>query len=70
MVAVLVAPERGIAFLATQGDAWDTQQDMAVACAGAAIAATYGALLYRRERRAETGLGRDLRRAVPAGTGR
>ncbi len=38
LVAVNVAPAAGIAFLATQGDVWDTQKDMAMAALGSLIA--------------------------------
>lgn len=43
IVAVLVAPEQGIAFLAVQGDQWDTQKDLAAAAGGAALAWVYEA---------------------------
>jgi putative membrane protein len=35
LAAVMVAPELGQAYLGTQGDPWDSQQDMALATAGA-----------------------------------
>ena len=35
IVAQIVSPELGIAYLGTQGDQWDAQKDMAVAAAGA-----------------------------------
>jgi putative membrane protein len=38
LTAHVVDPAAGTAFLGTQGDAWDSQQDMAVACIGAAAA--------------------------------
>jgi len=38
-VAVLSDPEAGQAFLGTQGDIWDSQWDMALAWAGATVAA-------------------------------
>jgi putative membrane protein len=38
-VAVVVDPAAGTAFLGTQGDPWDAQKDMGLACLGAAIAA-------------------------------
>jgi putative membrane protein len=37
-VAVLVAPDVGVAFLGSQGDPWDAQWDMLLALVGAAIA--------------------------------
>jgi putative membrane protein len=47
IVAVTIAPEQGLAFLASQGDEWDTQKDMAMACVGAAIAWAYEAYVRR-----------------------
>ncbi len=38
IVAVLVSPELGNAYLGTQGDEWDAQKDMASALAGAVLA--------------------------------
>jgi putative membrane protein len=38
-VAAIVDPAAGTAFLGTQGDVWDSQKDMALACGGALIAA-------------------------------
>ncbi len=43
-VALIVAPEEGSAFLATQGDEWDAQQDMGMACIGAMISGSYALL--------------------------
>ena len=37
LAALIVAPELGTAYLGTQGDQWDAQQDMALATAGAAL---------------------------------
>lgn len=34
----VVDPSAGMAYLGTQGDAWDSQKDMALACIGAALA--------------------------------
>jgi putative membrane protein len=39
LTAIAVAPQAGTAFLGTQGDPWDAQKDMALACAGAIVAA-------------------------------
>jgi putative membrane protein len=36
--ALIVAPELGDAYLGTQGDVWDAQQDMALAAAGSVVA--------------------------------
>jgi putative membrane protein len=38
IVAVIVDPAAGTAFLGTQGDPWDAQKDIALACAGALLA--------------------------------
>ena len=40
VVAQIVAPDLGIAYLGTQGDIWDAQKDMGAAFVGAIIAAT------------------------------
>jgi putative membrane protein len=37
IAALVVAPDLGSAYLGTQGDEWDAQQDMALATAGAAL---------------------------------
>ncbi|MDR4465501.1 MAG: DUF2238 domain-containing protein [Nitrospira sp.] len=37
LVATVVSPELGTAYLGTQGDEWDAQKDMAAASAGAVI---------------------------------
>ena len=37
VAALIVAPELGEAYLGTQGDHWDSQQDMALAAAGAVL---------------------------------
>jgi putative membrane protein len=39
IVAQIVSPELGAAYLGTQGDEWDAQKDMAAAVAGAAVSA-------------------------------
>lgn len=44
VVAQLVAPDLGAAYLGTQGDGWDAQKDMSAAFVGALIAAGYLAL--------------------------
>lgn len=54
VVASLVEPSAGTAYLGTQGDVWDSQKDMACAAAGAIIAAAIDNRARRREaRRAE-----------------
>jgi len=37
IAAIVVAPDLGTAYLGTQGDQWDAQQDMALATAGATL---------------------------------
>ena len=39
VIAHIVAPDLGNAYLGTQGDEWDAQKDMAAAFTGAVIAA-------------------------------
>lgn len=41
VVAAVVDPAAGTAYLGTQGDQWDAEKDMALAFLGAVIAATY-----------------------------
>ncbi len=41
IVAALVSPELGNAYLGTQGDEWDAQKDMAAAFGGAALAMVF-----------------------------
>lgn len=41
IAALIVAPELGDAYLGTQGDHWDAQQDMALATAGAVLSMLY-----------------------------
>ena len=45
LVAAMVAPEAGDAWLGTQGDIWDAQKDMGLAAAGALISMTVTAVL-------------------------
>lgn len=49
--AVTFGGELGNAYLGAQGDRWDAQKDMALAGAGALIALTATALVYRRANR-------------------
>lgn len=48
IAALIVAPELGTAYLGTQGDQWDAQQDMALATAGAALSMLILRFKYRR----------------------
>jgi len=54
LVAAVVDPAAGTAFLGTQGDPWDAQKDMALALVGALLAAAYelaaGAVMAGDER--------------------
>jgi putative membrane protein len=49
IVAWLVSPELGQAYLGIQGDVWDAQKDMALAIFGSGIIATILALHNRRQ---------------------
>ena len=49
IVAWLVSPELGQAYLGTQGDVWDAQKDMALAIFGSGVVATTVALRARRQ---------------------
>jgi putative membrane protein len=51
LVAEIVDPAAGSAYLGTQGDEWDAQKDMAVALVGALIAALFQ---FRRDGRPTT----------------
>jgi putative membrane protein len=48
-VARVADPAAGTAYLGTQGDVWDAQKDMALACLGALIAAAVDGWQLRRE---------------------
>lgn len=52
IAALIVAPDLGTAYLGTQGDQWDAQQDMALATAGAAISMLIIRLALLRSHRA------------------
>jgi putative membrane protein len=52
IVAAVVSPEAGLAFLGTQGDVFDAQKDSALAALGAIITASAVALLRKRGGRA------------------
>ncbi|MBI3785171.1 MAG: DUF2238 domain-containing protein [Deltaproteobacteria bacterium] len=41
VVAAVVDPAAGTAYVGTQGDVWDAQKDMLLACAGAAVGALF-----------------------------
>jgi putative membrane protein len=48
VVAAIVDPELGAAYLGIQGDVWDAQKDMALAVAGAALAVFVAGMIGRR----------------------
>lgn len=48
IVAQIVRPDLGTAYLGTQGDMWDAQKDMAAAFVGALVAALWLSLQRRR----------------------
>jgi putative membrane protein len=50
LVARIVDPAAGTAFLGTQGDPWDVQKDMACALVGALLAAVFEAAIDRAAR--------------------
>jgi putative membrane protein len=52
IAAIIVAPDLGTAYLGTQGDEWDAQQDMALAAAGATLSMVVVGLNSRRSNRA------------------
>lgn len=52
IAAIIVAPDLGTAYLGTQGDEWDAQQDMALAAAGAALSMLVFRVNYWRISRA------------------
>lgn len=52
LVARVADPQAGTAYLGTQGDVWDAQKDMGLACLGAIIAAFVDGWQIRREQRA------------------
>jgi putative membrane protein len=54
VVAQLVAPDLGAAYLGTQGDIWDAQKDMSAAFVGAVIFAAGIAFLRRRQSAGES----------------
>jgi len=49
VIATLVNPELGTAYLGLQGDVWDAQKDMALAIIGAALAVGFGYKPVQRE---------------------
>jgi putative membrane protein len=65
VVAQIVAPDLGIAYLGTQGDVWDAQKDMGAAFVGAVIVAT-GLSIYPHLRRSEGRFGESKNTARPS----
>lgn len=49
LTAIVVDPAAGTAFVGDQGDPWDAQKDMGLACLGALLAATMRAVRERHE---------------------
>lgn len=47
LVADVFFPSEGVAYLGTQGDSWDAQKDMALACSGAIVAMVFSSTLKR-----------------------
>ncbi len=58
-VAVTADPDAGHAFLGTQGDIWDAQWDMALACGGGAIAAAVHMLGRKQDVQVRTAIVRQ-----------
>ncbi len=50
VVAMIVSPELGVAYLGTQGDEWDSQEDMFLAFSGAVVAMLVTAAAVRAGR--------------------
>jgi putative membrane protein len=50
-IAQVVSPELGAAYLGTQGDMWDAQQDMTAAFGGAALCVILTAATQRAGRK-------------------
>jgi len=50
LTAAIVDPINGAAFLGSQGDPWDSQEDMAMALVGATISMIFVVILGRRRR--------------------
>jgi putative membrane protein len=48
IVAMLVAPDLGMAYLGTQGDEWDAQKDSFLAFSGSLVAMLVTRLAVRR----------------------
>ncbi|MCW8827501.1 MAG: DUF2238 domain-containing protein [Gammaproteobacteria bacterium] len=53
IIAVLVSPELGIAYLGTQGDIWDAQKDMGLALLGASLSMSATLFLEKRKTTAD-----------------
>lgn len=54
LTAIVADPQAGTAFLGTQGDEWDAQKDMALACGGGVLATVFEEALARGSRGART----------------
>jgi putative membrane protein len=67
IVAMVVSPELGMAYLGTQGDEWDAQKDTALAFSGALLAMliAWGVQRRRRAQAAPDSIRRGRRPPVP-----
>ncbi len=54
LVAIIVSPEAGDAYLGTQGDIWDAQKDMALAASGAVISMVATAVIRTLRKKSHT----------------
>lgn len=68
IIAQIVSPELGAAYLGTQGDEWDAQNDMIAAFSGAVLSMTV-VLLSARWNQGKDRLGRGRRGRPPRDTG-
>jgi chemotaxis protein MotB len=66
LTAVFVDPAAGTAFLGTQGDDWDAQKDLALACAGGAVGSALDAALAGRLQWGRRRKGRPMKLAALA----
>lgn len=60
LVAVVVSPEAGDAYLGTQGDIWDAQKDMAMAASGAVLCMAATGFIRTLRKKAHTPVYEEL----------